>query len=269
MTRRVVAWGGRAPVEIDHGAIVLDGGELDAVLASNAAPLRMPVARPDFAIHAALPFPHPGMQRFGSRPSHAARIRLLREEDVSACWIESVETGWLFLIPTGESDGWLLAVGRPADELLARSRHIAPRVAVSEFLAAVFDTAPRMLARMAGPRWLGCGTDAVAFDPICGDGTAQAVREALLAVALVGALAEGEDPDALATHYHSMLLAAMRRHLRLCAGFYADGGDGAWWRQQLASLAEGYEWCTAQLARQPEPAYALHGSRLVRREALP
>lgn len=266
--RRIVAWGGREPAGIDHGAIVLHEGELEAALAVEAgSPGTAPSGAP-FAIHAAVPFPEPELRRFGTRSSYSARVVLLREEDASACWIEAVDTGWLFLIPTSKAEGWLLAVGAPADELLVHSGLIAPRVRIKATSAVAFETAPRMLARLSGPAWLACGTEAIAFDPICGDGTAQAVREALLAAAVVRALADGEDPQALATHYHSMLMAAMRRHLRLCAQFYADGGNAPWWQEQLASLAEGFDWCTAQLATQPEPAYVLQGSRLVRREAV-
>lgn len=265
---RIVAWGGRDPVEVEHGAIVLDEGDLEAALAVKTAILSMAPCDAAYAIHAAAPFPEPEVRRFGARPSHGARIALLRQEDASACWIEAVDNGWLFLIPTGEAQGWLLAVGAPVDELLALSHHIAPRVTLWETSAATFETAPRMLARLAGPGWLACGTEAIAFDPICGDGTAQAIREAVLAAAVARALADGEDPQALATHYQSMLLAAMRRHLRLCAQFYSDGGSAPWWQDQLASLAEGFDWCTAQLATLPEPAFVLQGSRLVRRDAV-
>ena len=49
--------------------------------------------------------------------------------------------------------------------------------------------------------------------------------------------------------------------------FYASGGDGSWWRAQLADLAEGFDWCTARLAKMPEPRFELHGFRLVERVA--
>ncbi|MFM6829279.1 MAG: hypothetical protein ACKOVA_02910, partial [Novosphingobium sp.] len=109
-------------------------------------------------------------------------------------------------------------------------------------------------------------TAAIAFDPICGDGTAQAVREAILASAVVTALTRGEDPEALRTHYHSMLLAAMRRHLQMSLPFYGGAGSAPWWRDQYAAARAGYDWCTAHLAAMPEPRFALHGFDLVRRD---
>ena len=44
--------------------------------------------------------------------------------DPDACWIESLENGWLFLVP-----GWLLAVGATAEALLGSSRVIAAEIA--------------------------------------------------------------------------------------------------------------------------------------------
>lgn len=263
ITRRIVAWGTAEPVSLPHDGVVLSEGELDAALAGPA----VPAAPAAMTIHAAPPFPEAAMRNFGRRSTVAAQVRLRDEADQSACWIEAVETGWLFLIPSGPGAGWLLAVGASADVLLGQSHHIAPRVEMQGPTSAAFETSPRMLTTMAGPDWLACGSAAIAFDPICGDGTAQAVREAILASAVIGAMGEGGDPAALRVHFESLMVAAMRRHLRLCAQFYASGGDGPWWQAQLADLAEGFDACTARLAKMPEPRFELHGFRLVDRVA--
>lgn len=266
INRRVVAWGGQPPISVEHGAVVLGEGELDDVLAIDGEALAS--CPPELTIHAVAPFPGSGLHAFGSRRAMAAQVTLSREEDFDACWVEAVDTGWLFMIPTGEGAGWLLAVGGDCEAMLAQSSSLVERIAIARTSPTVFETAPRMIETLAGPGWLACGTAAIAFDPICGDGTAQAVREAVLAAALARALAEGEDPEALATHYHSILLAAMRRHLRLCAQFYATGGSSPWWRAQEAALAKGFAWCTARLARQPEPRFELRGISLARRECV-
>lgn len=264
ITRRIVAWGKAEPVSLPHAAVVLSEADLDAALAGPAAGA---AAAASMTIHTAAPFPEAAMRTFGRRSTVAAQVRLRHEDDQTACWIESVETGWLFLIPSGPGAGWLLAVGASADVLLGQSRHIAPRIDIQGPTSAAFETSPRMLAAMVGPDWLACGSAAIAFDPICGDGTAQAVREAILASAVIGAIGEGGDPVALRLHFESLMVAAMRRHLRLCAQFYASGGDGPWWQAQLADLAEGFEGCTARLAKMPEPRFELHGFRLVERAA--
>jgi hypothetical protein len=264
ITHRVVAWGTSEPVTVAHGAIVLSGGDLDAALGGPFGA----AAQASMTIHAAPPFPAGALRSFGSRRAVAAQVRLVHESDRSACWIEAVEEGWLFLIPSGAASAWLLAVGASAATLIRQSRHIAPRLEPLGEPSSGFDTSPRMLTALQGPDWLACGSAAMAFDPICGDGTAQAVREAILACAVIGAMREGGDQEALRLHFESMMIGAMRRHLRLCAQFYAGGGQGEWWRAQLADLAEGFDWCTARLARMPEPRYELHDFRLVVREAV-
>lgn len=267
ITHRVVAWGAGEPVTLPHGAIVLSGSELEVALGGALGAPPGAAAQAGMTIHAAPPFPAGALRSFGSRRAIAAQVRLVHEADRSACWIEAVEEGWLFLIPSAPPSAWLLAVGAPLGTLIGQSRHIAPRVELLGETSSAFDTCPRLLTALQGPDWLACGSAAIAFDPICGDGTAQAVREAIMACAVIGAMREGGDQEALRIHFESMMLGAMRRHLRLCAQFYASGGQGQWWRAQLADLAEGFDWCTARLAKAPEPRYELHGFRLVAREA--
>lgn len=261
--RRVVRWGAGDPVAMPHGAIVVSEDDLAAALGPLGGD---PAAAASFTIHAAPPFPASEMRRFGARRSAAARVRLSKIAEPATCWIESTAHGWLFLIPDGTGGAWLLGVGGDMDDLVAQSRLVAPLLAARGPASAAFETAPRMLTSLAGPDWLACGTSAIAFDPICGDGTAQATREAILAAAVLTAERDGSDGAALRTHYHSMLLASMRRHLQLSLPFYANGGDSAWWREQFLALREGYDWCTARLGQMPEPRFALRDFALVSRE---
>jgi hypothetical protein len=282
--RRIVAWGGKDPVAVDHDAIVLTAGALETALSSpDVIPAKAGISggyeRPahardpslrwgdevgggGFTLHIDPPFPIPAAQSFGHRPARALPVRLRHPEDREACWIEAVEQGWLFLLPSADDTGWLLCVG---ESTLDQSHHIAPRIEPAGPASGAFETAPRLLENLTGNDWLACGPGAIAFDPICGDGSAQAVREAILAVAVVTGIAEAHDAAPLLAHYQAMLLAAMRRHLRLCGDFYATGGQGPWWRTQFDALRQGFDWCTARLAAFPEPAFELHGFRLERR----
>jgi len=266
VARRIVCWGGEDPVVLPHEATIISEAALHKALGPIAA--TPPAAPPDFTIHATVPFPSGEPRYFGRRRAAAAQVGLRNAEDDSACWIEAVDTGWLFLVPAAPGSGWLLAIGGTPAGLLAQSRHLGHRVTVEEAGTGTFDAVPRLLERLQGPDWLACGTAAIGFDPICGDGTAQAVREAILAAAVIAGMAEaGESESAeLRLHYESMLIAGMRRHLRLCAQFYQSGGQSDWWRRQTASLVDGFDWCSARLARRPEPAYRLEGFRLVRQE---
>jgi hypothetical protein len=276
--RRVVRWGAGEAVAMPHGAVVVSEDDLTGVLEmsprgnepqASSAKLNFPTSS-DFSglmtLYGMAPFPAARMQRFGERLSTTARVTLATKAAPATCWIESVDDGWLFLIPDGSGGAWLLAVGGAPEALAKQAPMIAPLIDAMEPPSAAFDTSPRMLGQLAGDGWLALGTAAIAFDPICGDGTAQAVREAILASAVVMALTRGEDPEALRTHYHSMLLAAMRRHLQMSLPFYGGAGSAPWWRDQYAAARTGYDWCTAHLAAMPEPRFALHGFELVRRE---
>jgi len=259
--RRIVAWGGQEPVALPHAAVMLGAGDLDFSPRSSAGD----AAEPDFTIRTAIDRAEP-MHRFGDRQGETASVRLLHAEDADACWVESVDDGWLFLIPSAAGSGWLLSVGAPCRDLLAQSRHVSPRIELGEDDPASFDTTPRMLATMAEPGLISCGSSAMAFDPICGDGTALAVRQAILASAIVLSLNEGGDETALLAHYRAMMTAAMRRHLRLSSEFYATGGTGPWWRAQQDAITKGFAALSNMLDREPPPQFALDGFRLVRRE---
>lgn len=260
--RRVVAWGG-APVAVAHGAIVVSEAALiDALPIAVSSELAAPA---DFIVQA-VPSSAQPPHRFGSRRAAAAEVRLKAPEQPASCWIEALQAGWLFLVSGAGGASWLLGVGAALDDALAKSRLIAPLIADVRGQSGSFDACPRMAESPYGEGWLLCGTAAIAFDPICGDGAAQAVREAILASAVIIGMVEGGDATQLLSHYQSMLTASMRRHLKLCADFYQSGGDGPWWDAELSALVEGHAWCSAKLAHTAEPRYRLNGFRLVPQE---
>jgi hypothetical protein len=102
----------------------------------------------------------------------------------------------------------------------------------------------------------------MAFDPICGDGTAHAIREAILAAAVIRALVQGGDAGALQSHYQARLTAGFRRHLELCRGFYQSGGTSPLWRSELEAIDRGIRWCDAQINAGAGFRYRLRGFEL-------
>jgi len=261
IARRIVLWNETEPVAIPHQACALSGSNLLASLplAEDSAA----AAPHPFKLHA-LP-PEPALRQFGQREAAAAPVTLTAEADASAVLVEAVAAGWLFLIPLGAEQAWLLAVGDTPDALLARSRLVASAIGTLGTVEARFETAPRVLEQLVGEDWLALGSAALAFDPLCGDGTATAARGGILAGAVASALAAGEPPAPLLRHYRAMLIAALRRHLAACLPFYQRGGSGAWWQEQSRVTADGHAWCTHMLAVEPEPAFVLSGSRLIPR----
>jgi hypothetical protein len=251
--KRIVAWGPDAtPVELDHSAVIVSE---EALLSSLGIEGDVP-GDADWTICAAPPLPAATKEhRFGTRMATPIRVKLKAIGD--ACWIESVEDGWLFL-----NSGWLIAVGDRPEELLGKSRVVQEQIDSFDSGAVYFPASPRMVTPLGGDGWICCGTAAMAFDPLCGDGTAHAVREAILASAVIRAVARGEEPGPLLAHYEARLTAGFERHLAHCLQFYSSGGSGPWWRAQAESVEEGLEWCRRRIQDHGRFRYRLNGLEL-------
>jgi hypothetical protein len=266
ISRRVVQWGPAAePIVLDHHAVVVSEAEL---LSELEEPLSGPSSPKkysrDFTIFASRPLPDGSEEHsFGSRTAFAAPVRLKDSRDSASCWIESLEDGWLFLIPNAAESGWLLSVGCSPQALEECSRLIAARIASLGEPASEFSASPRILSPLCGSGWLACGTAGMAFDPICGDGTAHAVREAILAAAVVKAISGGEDETRLLRHYEARLLAGFQRHLMTSMDFYRSGNTGPWWDQELGLARHGLEWCAARANNLGPFRYRLSGFELL------
>jgi len=266
ITRRIVRWGGQEAHVVPHSGLVIAADRL-----GDALPWPEPVdadagAGAAFALSTDAP-QGSTLLRFGRREASATRVVLEACADPHAALVEAIDAGWLFCIPTGDGAGWLLTVGAEPDHALRESRLVAPAVAATGAVSTCFETAPRMLDDATAPGFLTLGSGALAFDPICGDGVATAVRGGVLAAAVAAEMFDPAlDPGALNGHYRAMVIAAMRRHLAVSWPFYARGGPGAWWREQADALAEGHAWCTRQLAAAGEARFVLAGDRLVPRD---
>jgi len=250
---RIVQWGaGPQPTVLAHSAIVISEDALLAALRPETADIEDP-AWTIFTSPATAP------HSFGARMASATPVVLKDDADPSACWIESLESGWQFLLVAGPGTGWLLSVGEPGP---AGSRRIAKQIARYEEPTGQFPASPRIASPLCGSGWLACGSAALAFDPLCGDGTAHAIREAILASAVIRAVAQGERPEELLVHYQPRLTAGFQRHLSLCREYYASGGAGPWWRSQVEDLNRGLDWCAGQMRYQAPFRYQLKGFEL-------
>ena len=263
--RRVVAWGANSrPVAVPHSAVVISEESLLGRIRSGLRPGEECAPEDaEWTIYAAHPLPPESReQRFGSRMASAVPVTLKDTGDPATTWVESLDAGWLFAIPTGVCAGWILSVGGPLESALAGSRVIAKQIVSYGSASGEFPAYPRISTPLCGPGWLACGTAALAFDPLCGDGTAHAVREAILASAIIRAAAEGAPIEELLSHYQVRLMAGLLRHLALCDEFYRSGHGGPWWDSELAAMRGGVEWCQKQIGSQPVFRYRLNGFEL-------
>ena len=87
----------------------------------------------------------------------------------------------------------------------------------------------------------------MAFDPLCGDGTAHAIREAILAAAVIQAIARGAPAAEILAHYEARLTAGFERHLMLCRDYYNSGGSAPRCNSELEANEQGLAWCNARL----------------------
>ncbi|MBV9772219.1 MAG: hypothetical protein JOZ32_21785 [Bryobacterales bacterium] len=255
--RRVAAWGHEAkPVSLEHSAVMVSEQMLlDAIRPSVGGAGHRDAT---WTILATRPLPELTDQHaFGSRSASVAPVTLQATSPVETCWIESLDEGWLFLTPD-----WLLSVGASADVLLAQSRVVVSQIADFRPSQGTFPAYARITWPLAGAGWLACGSAAMAFDPICGDGTAHAIREAILASAVLRGIANGGSTQELLSHYQMRLTAGFQRHLMLCRQFYESGGRARFWRSELAAIDRGIEWCGNQMARHTGFRYQLRGFEL-------
>jgi hypothetical protein len=237
--QRVVAWGAD-PVALPHRAVVISESDLISRLpvARASRPARAD-ANPDRYTHS-----------FGTRTATVSAITVAGNP--RTIWIESLSSGWLFLLP-----GCLLAVGETIETLLSESHLVAPLIADLGTAGPSWPAHPRIRTPLFGEDWLACGTSAMAFDPICGDGVGNAIREGILAAAVARS---SHDPAALREHYSGRLTSAFRRHLQLCREYYRTGGNGPWWRAEFEALNRGIAWCGPD----PEFQFRLNGFDLER-----
>ncbi|MCX6597061.1 MAG: hypothetical protein NTV70_11915 [Acidobacteria bacterium] len=265
--RRLVLWGSGDLVAMPHSAVVVSEEELLKRL-SAATPAREgtvpePAAtwtiQASGTVHGAAP-----MQQFGARPASATRVKLTAAADPHACCMEAVPGGWLFLVPSSVETAWLLAAGGPPETLLGQSQQIGPQVDGLSASGGTFPAHPRIAEALCADGWLACGSAAIAFDPLCGDGTGHAVREAILACAITRAEGVAASPDDLLWEYRLRLWSGFKRHLEHCHEFYATGGTSDWWKAQCAAIEEGLRWMAVQRSPVPLGRYRLNGFSLER-----
>ena len=260
--KRIVAWGAAEPIILPHIAFVIAEADLLARLWQQVNVSEPPEETAGWKLLSRAAS-CPQQRVFGTRIASVTRAVIKPHADPGACWIESVASGWLFLLPRGDEAATLISVGDNPDALLSQSRLIANVIDVVHGSATEIPAYPRIAAPLGGDGWLACGGAAMAFDPLCGEGTGNAVRQAYLATALFASLRAGEPVEALLAHYTSRQMHGLLRHLQLCLRFYQSGGATAFWRSEAAMLQQGIDWAARVLQQDTRPAaYRLVGRQL-------
>lgn len=260
--QRVVLWGKDAEVAVlPHSGLVMDESALLRAMWGLLSPASA-AASPDWRIASSQASPQSQLHAFGKRIAITSRIRFKSNAPQDACWMESLETGWLFLLPSGNGAGSLISVGGEPATLVAQSRLISEQVETIEDAGKRFAAYPRINTPLCGEGWIACGTAALGFDPICGEGAGNAAREAILASAIVSGVAKGLSVEELLTLYQSRLIHGFLRHLALCLDFYRSACQSDWWQSEISYLEEGITWARQQLNEVKQQKYCLAGFEL-------
>jgi hypothetical protein len=263
--KRVVLWGGQAaPVEVPHSGVAMPEADLlQRLWQTIRGPVSDVAAGSDWLIRSAKTHPE-NVRHFGTRTANAASVKLNGNASHKTCWVESSEDGWLFLLPAAEGAGSLLSVGGPAQLLLGKSRLVADQILEVKDAVGAFPAYPRILHPLSGSGasgtgWIACGTAAMGFDPICGEGVGHAVREAILVTAVLQAIANDFPAEEVLAHYSSRLLAGFFRHLIACREFYLAAHQSEWWNNELQLIQDGIQWTREELDKRPSAGYRLAG----------
>ena len=100
----------------------------------------------------------------------------------------------------------------------------------------------------------------MSFDPICGEGVGNAIRQAILGCAAIEALADGSP----FLDYSMRLMLGFLRHLEMCREFYRLADLGDWWTGELAALEDGIARIRRSLETGGRPKYRMVDFRLER-----
>lgn len=262
--RRIVQWGPQTEARaLPHAAAVAREQDLLERLPAGGGVTATTAA--DWIVFAGRPLPETCEELvFGDRIARATAVMLAPAAGPNACWVESLDDGWLFLVSHADRKGWLLSVGEAS---LERSELVRRQIAECAPESGSFPASPRIAWPLCGPGWIACGTGALGFDPLCGEGAGNALRESILASAVLRAVAGGESEEDLLDHYRGRLLAGFERHLAICREYYSTGGSSPWWRAQKERVEQGLAWCTREREALPPFHYRLENLDLKRIDA--
>ena len=265
--RRLVGWTDASPVSVDEHALIVPLSaftELEPGIA--ALPDRQPV--PDLIVEAYGRHANEG-ETAGARFAFVLRLADAVMSECDTCFIQAVTGGWVFIAPAPDG-GTMIQVVTPSDDVdearavLSRTlANLALDFTIDKTLIPspfCFDAAPR-LARDRTDERAAIGDQAIALDPVSGDGTGHILRAAVL----LGALLKDDPCFASSTKalYQTRLRKSFIAHLETCERYYgqivaAEAWSSAVWAMRKNRLA-------LQLLDDREPArpYCLDRTEII------
>lgn len=207
----------------------------------------------------------------GQRRAIVTDVELADNTPHGRCWMETTPTGWMFLLPGDIGQGTLQIVvpNLPCDALSVAKKSLASSSLISRFVTrllnspTVLEAAPSMSLSIGTEGFIRIGDAAISFDPICGDGTGNAVRSAILASAVLDAVASGVSCDQGLRYYRWRLMQTFVHHIQFCDSFYRQAFSSAAWASELREASEAGFSISSELSHSGEPEFRLKGLDLV------
>lgn len=184
---------------------------------------------------------------FGRRCILSTEVKLSKGSHQTACWMETVADGWMFLVPLGEHRGLLQymvpIVREEASQMLMHSVEASQTIKslVDSFLSsiAVFPAFPQMLSSLCSHQWIAVGDAAISFDPISGDGTGYAIRGAILATSVMNSIAfQNLANNQYLHHYTQRLQSTFVSHLKQCLKYYSAAFSSSTWKAETKPIQD-------------------------------
>jgi hypothetical protein len=183
----------------------------------------------------------------GRRVAWFSRAHSELPEAARSLIFEFVGGGWVFWAPTGDNTGFVQFVlpdtqpGADACRYLWRSTRLARRAITveDEWLARAIPCAARVRRHIIDNLTTRCGSAAMRWDPIAGDGTGAALRSSILAcAALRFAAAHPTEREAVWRHYGARLTRAFQGHMNACGRYYAEARLSAGWDLEMIAIRQ-------------------------------
>lgn len=271
LRRRYVRWDGQRTALLPGDAYVVHSGRLAARMrASVARDARATRGTANGTLTIAARGTN-GLQRvrWGERVMLVAETRLAAGADPDASWTEATPSGWIFVAPATARTALVQAMvpTPPRDPaaalqaLIAGARTIAPILDGAPREVRAVSGAPGLARELCGPGLIVAGEEALSVDPVSGEGSGYAAREAILAAAVADAVETGLDAEVAFDHYRARLEHALAAHLRTCLQVYTAPFDASWSAERAACAAGSAALETAAAERRPF-TLGLRGLRL-------
>lgn len=178
--------------------------------------------------------------KFGQRCILSQEVIMTTASEQTACWMETVPDGWLFLAPLGQNKALLQCMVPMMKEepnnivtLLNQTRFL--KTFVDTFLGSncLFKAFPQILDPLCGSKWIAVGDAAFSLDPISGDGTGYALRGAILAASVINSIASGLDRSQCLRHYTTRIHKTFVSHIQECLKYYSNGFSSSLWEREI------------------------------------